>query len=256
LGHRVVATPGSLPRWSIEEGGDVRIPGEPEPAALRTVADVITRMEELSGTMPVGDGVRAFNQMYLVTTQQVEAAIGGAQFEDPEFMTRLDVNFANLYFVALAQQDAGSDACPRSWDALFDARARSGVSQLQFAVAGMNAHINYDLPRALVMTARELGGDLDDTRRADYVTINGVLARTQPMVREQLLSGPLAALDDGLGDADDRVAMWGIEQARDFAWTTGQTLWAVRGSFLERAMTDRLDRMVQLTSRLLLGAER
>ena len=48
----------------------------------------------------------------------------------------------------------------------------------------------------------------------------------------------------------------GIEQARDFAWTAGQTLWAVRGSALEQAFTDRLDRMVQLTSRLLLGAGR
>ena len=232
----------------------MRIPVGPEPAPLQTVADVIARMEGLSAAMPVGDGVRAFNEMYLVTTRHVDAAIAGAQFADSEFMTRLDVNFANLYLIALAQHDAGSEASARSWRALFDDRARPGISQLQFAIAGMNAHINYDLPRALVLTTRELGGELDDARRADYLAVNQVLARTQPIVQRELLTGPFAALDQGLGDRDNRVAMWGIEQAREFAWATAQTLWAVRATPIEALFTDRLDRMVELTSRLLLRA--
>ncbi len=232
----------------------MRIPVGPEPVPLQTVADVIARMEQLSAAMPLSDGVRAFNEMYLVTTQRVDAAIAGAQFADPEFMTRLDVNFANLYLIALSLQDAGSDACPRSWRALFDARHSPGISQLQFAIAGMNAHINYDLPRALVLTAREFGGEFDDARRADYLAVNRVLAQTQPIVQRQLLTGSFAALDQGLGDRDDRVAMWGIEQAREFAWATAQTLWAVRSTPIEAAFTDRLDRMVELTSRLLLRA--
>jgi hypothetical protein len=219
---------------------------------MQTVADVIARMEGLSRALPVGDGVRAFNEMYLVTTRHVDAAIDAAQFADAEFMTRLDVNFANLYLIALAQHDAGSDTCPSSWRALFDARQRPGTSQLQFAIAGMNAHINYDLSRALVLTTREFGGQWDETRRADYRAVNRVLAQTQPMVQDELLTGPLAALDEGLGDRDDRIAMWGIEQAREFAWTTAQTLWALRGTPIEQAFTDRLDRMVELTSRLLL----
>ncbi len=230
----------------------MRIPVGPEPAPLQTVADVIARMEGLSAGMPVGDGVRAFNEMYLVTTRQVDAAIAGARFADAEFMTRLDVNFANLYLIALAQHDAGSDTSSRSWRALFDARARPGISQVQFAIAGMNAHINYDLPRALVLTAREFGGELDEARRTDYLAVNRVLAQTQPMVKRELLTGPFALLDEGLGERDDRVAMWGIEQAREFAWATAQTLWAVRGTRVESAFTDRLDRMVELTSRLLL----
>lgn len=232
----------------------MRIPVGPEPAPLQTVADVIARMEGLSAAMPVGDGVRAFNEMYLVTTRHVDAAIAGAQFADSEFMTRLDVHFANLYLIALAQHDAGSEASARSWRALFDDRARPGISQLQFAIAGMNAHINFDLPRALVLTTRELGGELDDARRADYLAVNQVLARTQPIVQRELLTGPFAILDQGLGDRDDRVAMWGIEQAREFAWATAQTLWAVRATPIEAPFTDRLDRMVELTSRLLLRA--
>ena len=68
---------------------------------IQTIADVIERMRQISSTMPPGDGVRAFNEMYLVTTRQVDAAIGGAQFADPGFMARLDVAFANLYLQAL-----------------------------------------------------------------------------------------------------------------------------------------------------------
>ena len=232
----------------------MRIPVGPEPAPVQSVADVIDRMQELSATMSPGDGVRAFNEMYRVTTEHVAAAIDASQFADPEFMTRLDVHFANLYLVALSQHDAGSTTAPRSWQGLFDARDQPGISQLQFAVAGMNAHINYDLPRALVLTLHELGGALDPTRLADYTAVNLVLAQTQPIVRSELLTGPFAPLDQGLGDRDNRVAMWGIEQAREFAWATAQTLWAVRATPIEAPFTDRLDRMVELTSRLLLRA--
>jgi Family of unknown function (DUF5995) len=232
----------------------VRIPLGPEPAPVTSVADVIARMQQLSATLPQGDGVRAFNEMYRVTTEHVEAAIDSARFADPEFMTRLDVQFANLYLVALARLEAESSSAPRSWRALFEVRDRPGISQLQFAVAGMNAHINYDLPRALVLTVHEMGGTLDSTRLADYKSVNLVLAQTQPIVQRELLTGPFAALDAGLGDRDDEIAMWGIEQAREFAWTTAQTLWALRATVIEKPFTDKLDRFVELTSRLLLRA--
>ena len=60
----------------------MRIPVGPEPVPLETVADVIARMEQLSAAMPLSDGVRAFNEMYLVTTQRVDAAIAGGARRD------------------------------------------------------------------------------------------------------------------------------------------------------------------------------
>lgn len=230
----------------------MRMPTGPEPLALQTVADVIERLEQVSSTMPRGDGVRAFNEMYLVTTRQVDAAIGGAHFADAEFLARLDVVFANLYLHALDLHAADPTRSPRSWGALFEARARPGISPLQFAIAGMNAHINFDLARALVLTTLEFGGGLDAGREQDFRAVNGVLARTQPMVRDELLTGPFAALDDALGEHDDRVSMWGIEAAREFAWSTARTLWAIRGTPVEDSFTRGLDRMVEMTSRLIL----
>ncbi len=232
------------------------LPRGSQPARIQTVGEVIARMQELSSMMPAGDGVRAFNEMYLATTRQVEAAIGEAQFADPAFTARLDVVFANLYLDALDRHSSDPTRAPRSWEALFEARARPGVSQLRFAVAGMNAHINFDLARALVLTMHEFGGGLDAGRRADFQAVNRVLERTQPMVRRELLTGPYATLDDALGDHDDRVSLWGIEAAREFAWSTAQTLWTVRGTVIEASFTEGLDRMVELTSRLILQGAR
>ena len=57
---------------------------------------------------------------------------------------------------------------------LFTQRSKKGVAPLQFALAGMNAHINRDLPVALVATCRELGIELRDgsPEQADYVQVN------------------------------------------------------------------------------------
>jgi hypothetical protein len=225
---------------------------DPQPAQAQTVASVVARMEEISRALPVGDGVRAFNEMYLATTRNVAEAIRDQQFADPRFMAALDVVFANLYLRALDLATSDPSQAPRSWHPLFEARGLRSVSQLQFAIAGMNAHINYDLPRALVLTAQQLGGGLDDRRRGDFLAINEILERTQPTVQEQLLTGPLALVDTALGSHDDRVAAWGIRRAREFAWATAQTLWDVRGSLVVSSFEAGIDRMVGLASRLLL----
>ena len=62
---------------------------------------------------------------------------------------RLDVVFAGLFFAAVdaLERDPASAAaglacrCSRQ-------RSRGGIAPLQFALAGMNAHINRDLPVA------------------------------------------------------------------------------------------------------------
>ena len=179
-------------------------------------------------------------------------AIHRARFADPEFMTRLDVVFAGLFLDTWERYAAGPSGVPKCWRALFDGRNRADVAPLQFAVAGMNAHINHDLAQALVQTCLEVGGELDATRRADFLAINRILADTQPAVRAELMRGPFALVDQLLGDQDDRVAVWGIEQAREFAWSTAKTLWELRDTPLEGPFSAGLDRMVALSSRLLL----
>ncbi len=224
--------------------------GVPSP----TVADVVAQMTDLSASLPARDGVRAFNDMYLTTTLEVARALGEHRFRDREFMDRLDVNFADLYFDALDCHESDPGRAPRCWTALIAARERTGASLLQFALAGMNAHIGYDLPRALVTTTLEFGGDLDDAgRRADFLTINEILATTQPIVKQALLVGLLDDLDDAFGEVDDQLGAWAIEQAREVAWGSAHALWALRGTRAQRLYEHGMDRVVEMSSRGLLS---
>jgi hypothetical protein len=123
----------------------------------------------------------------------------------------------------------------------------------------MNAHINRDLPVALVATFEELELDLDDAKPelADYRRINTLLEKTEREVKVWFATGFVGIVDSALGDVDDRIAMWDVARARDAAWVQAQTLWALRplpalqGRFLET-----LDRVVGFAGRgLLVPAE-
>ncbi len=220
----------------------------------RTVAEVIATMEAIDQRLDRADGVGCFNRLYLETTRQVGSALDASRFEDPAFMERLDVVFAGLYFDALRRELAARGSGPRAWDALFEARARRPMHPLRFALAGMNAHINYDLARAVVLTARELGGAVasDSARHRDFLAINRVLADTEAGVKRRFVEGSLAAIDAALGDVDDRTAIWSIARARDAAWTQSLVLWTLRGTALEGAYAATLDRSVGLVGRALL----
>ena len=77
---------------------------------VRSVEEAVAVMTAIDERLPDSDGVKWFNHLYLRVTVSVRAAIGGAQFNDPVFLTMLDVVFANLYFSALAQ--ASAEAAP------------------------------------------------------------------------------------------------------------------------------------------------
>ena len=43
------------------------------------------------------------------------------------------------------------------WRALLEARFHPGIDRIQYALAGMNAHIDFDLARAVFDTNRQFG---------------------------------------------------------------------------------------------------
>ncbi|HEY6961023.1 MAG TPA: DUF5995 family protein [Gaiellaceae bacterium] len=226
--------------------------------APATVADVIARMESLLHPLARSDGVGCFVRVYLAVTQGVQEELGAATFADPAFMAALDVRFADLFLAAAASATRDATAVPRAWAPLFDARARRGIAPLQFALAGMNAHINRDLPIALVETCRERGVPLEEgsPQHADYVRVNALLASVEARIKNEYVTGFLHDVDRLLHRVDrldDVVAMWDIARARDAAWTNAEALWALRD---EPALSVRylatLDRTVGLAGRGLL----
>ena len=144
------------------------------------IDDVIDRMTALAEELHRdGDGRLAFHNAYLRTTQAVAAALRDGAFADPGWVDRWDVAFARLYLDAL-DADRRGDRVPAPWEVAFAAAAaRPDLPAVRHVLLGMNAHINYDLPQALlaVISDAEFGDpDVRARREADHRRIDEVLA--------------------------------------------------------------------------------
>jgi hypothetical protein len=210
-------------------------------------------MEAIAVALPSADGLACFNRMYLGVTRQVSTGLGQGFFADPAFMTQLDVTFAGLYFSAA---DAAGDpaAVPLAWRPLMQQRANAGIEPVQFALAGMNAHINHDLPLAVVTTCATLGTSPETGAHfADYQKVDQLLDAAEQSVRQSFESAPELAVDRHLAAVNSLIANWTINSARDLAWTNSLLLWAVREDPVARGLlADSLAASAALSSRLLL----
>lgn len=227
---------------------------EPD-TSVDAIKAVAARMEAIAAPLGPDDGVRRFNELYLAVTVEVaRVEAQTATFEDPAFTARLDVIFADLYFAAVDADAAGREV-PKAWAPLFEKRAVRGIAPLQFAIAGMNAHINHDLALALVATTKEFGVTLDrDTREyRDYLLVNGILERVQDEIKDRFTTGAIKQIDKAGGRVDDMFASWSVARARDNAWVQAQTLHALEGSgLLHKQFLAALGRNVGFAGRTLL----
>lgn len=219
---------------------------------MRSVRDVVARMRRIDDELVPGDGAAVFNRMYLTVTEEVAARLEDGQvFRDPTFMEQLDLTFASFWFEAY---DSPVDAAPKAWAPLFERRHDRSLLPVQFALAGMNAHIAHDLPLAVVRTCRRLAVTPDDAGvHEDYEAVNALLADCESEVRRSFLTEAGRAADDHLGPVVHLIDSWNIDKARDVAWVNVETLWALRGT---GSLADRyraaLARTVGMGSRALL----
>ena len=187
---------------------------------VSSIADVITIMQNIDSLLPNQDGLKWFNRLYLMVTQQVQNSPPVGGFKNPVWLTRLDVVFAGLYFAAIADFITGSSNLPSSWEALFEARFRPGIDRIQFALAGMNAHINHDLALALLQTDKELGltPGLSSPEHDDFEQVNGLLEQVLEPSLKILATGTLGMLAQDTGKIGRFLAIWNVGAARDLAW--------------------------------------
>jgi hypothetical protein len=211
-------------------------------------------MEAIDAELPRADGVAYFNRLYLAVTRAVLAATTGTTFVAPGFIDRLDFVFAGLYFDAEATLDTGATP-PDAWRPLIECRA-DRREPIQFALAGMNAHINHDLAIAVVQTCSELGLAPDDGSPAhrDYETVNDVLRVVEGQVADWFNTGLIADIEAVTPKSvDEALAMWSIVAARELAWEHAQMLWRLRGTpLVERAYLDVLAHTTELAGRAML----
>ena len=222
-------------------------------APAKSIDDVVAIMEAIDAALPDSDGIKWFNYLYLEVTRSVRAGATANRFEDAAWIARLDVVFANLYFTAVRRSAEGGHASA-AWRPLFDRQLRPGVARIQFALAGMNAHINHDLAIALTDTNREFGKRPSRTSAhyRDYTAVNALLERVEAEVTPVLLTGVLRRLDGTLGELDEVIAMWKVRKAREAAWVNCEALSQLRTATVRAAFMDCVAATVGMINRGLL----
>ncbi|HET7071669.1 MAG TPA: DUF5995 family protein [Nocardioides sp.] len=142
--------------------------------AVESVA--CTMQERLHGLSPEQAHLGAFLGTYRRTTLAVGKAVDAGGFEDPGWVERWDVAFAGLYVEALDAHLSGGQPS-RPWRLAFDADPR--LPALRHVLLGINAHVNYDLPQALLAVISDddfTDASLMASRRRDHERIDGVLS--------------------------------------------------------------------------------
>jgi hypothetical protein len=191
------------------------------------IGDVVAKLSAIERRLPAGDGVRVFTRVYREVTERVRLRTQDGTFADPAFLVRLDVVFANVFLRAEEAMRGGG--VPKAWAPLAEHRRRPGVLPVQFALAGMNAHINHDLAVAVVATCKEARADpRRGTVKRDYDRVNGVIGEVVRPIRQSFLDRVVVELGAPLSPVADLVTTFSLEQAREAAWVNALTLWELR----------------------------
>jgi Family of unknown function (DUF5995) len=220
---------------------------------VTTIEDVVSTMHAIDAVLPDDDGVKWFNFLYLKVTEAVQA--DAAVWQDWPFLQRFDVVFAGLYFDAVVNWERDRARTPHAWRSLLRERGNLRLARIQFALAGMNAHINHDLAVALNHVAESDGafGPRSGARYLDFLRVNEILERLEAALRDRLATGLAGDIDQALGDLDSVLVMWNVRKAREAAWTHGEVLWHLRTAPpLQRDYLTKLDQLTSFAGRGLL----
>lgn len=172
----------------------VRIARKGDMAACLTgsmpdLGSLIVQMEAIGARLVAADDERQhFHNTYLRTTRAVKDEINRGGFLDPEWTERWDLVFAQLYLDAFAAGEGGH-VPPGPWQVAFTAAIDPAVPPLRHVLLGINAHVNYDLPQALlaVITADEFDDEnILAKRAADHAHVDSILVRRVPEEDKEL----------------------------------------------------------------------
>jgi hypothetical protein len=172
---------------------------------------------------------------YLRTTEEVGRAIMAGAFQDARWVERWDVAFAELYLQAFDADAAGDTGqVSRPWQLAFAAAPE--LPALRHLLLGINAHVNYDLPQALLAVIPDQDWDnpaLMATRRADHERIDGLLA-SRVKAEDAALGDPLRLIDRALQPLNRLSSKRFLREAREKVWLNTTELQQARVAGPER----------------------
>jgi hypothetical protein len=175
---------------------------------------------------------------FVATYARITAAVGDAVrqglFEDPAWVDHWDAHFARLYLDALAAFEDDPRTAPRPWRAAFT--ADETLPPLRLVLLGMNAHINYDLPQALLAVISD--GDFADPEllarrgrdheRIDVVLASRVAAEDKELSADRGRSVGRSLLDRALTPLNRAASRNLLAESRRRVWHNARVLQAAR----------------------------
>ncbi len=221
-------------------------------APSAAIEAVVSELDTVRAPLPASDGIAVFVDIYRQVTALVAQRVADGTFQDPAFTEALDVAFAGI-FLDVPHAIAAGTPVATSWSPLVEARA-GRLFPLQFALAGMNAHINHDLAVAVVETCKQRNRDPQSgTIHDDFNRINGVLSELVGPVRQEFLDKAVVQYGAPLAPLANILTNFSMDRARDAAWASALTMWAVRDlPLVPEATEEALANTVNLVSRQLL----
>jgi hypothetical protein len=220
----------------------------------RSMAEVIARMEEILNAMvATDDAMRHFHATYLRTTAAIRDEIEQDGFRDPRWVEAWDVRFADLYLEPLERRRSGL-RIDSPWRIAFAAAEGPSLPPLRHVLLGMNTHINFDLPQALIATISD--EEFDDPallarRSTDHARVDEVLVRRVASEDRELIAatrpGERSLLDRLLTPLNHAATRRFIKEAREKVWQNALILSQARREGGQR-LGERLHQLGELTT--------
>lgn len=145
--------------------------------------ELLARMQEIDDRLIADNDERQhFHGAYLRSTRSVLEEAAAGRFADGAWAERWGIAFAELYMSAFDAWEQGGET-PGPWRVAFEAARDPDITPFHHALLGINAHINYDLPQALlaVISDDEFDDEVTLARRAaDHNHVDSILVRRVP----------------------------------------------------------------------------
>lgn len=166
-----------------------------------------------SVALAADDASGHFPAMYARVTDRIRQAAAAGEFGDGDGMVRFARAFAGWYL----RPRSGVEPIPGSWRAAWDVAVDRRLLIVQHLLLGINAHVNHDLGQVVVELADERGDRSLAGMRADFDTVNAVLAATMPDVMRDL-GRSSRWVNTAAAWGADRWFHFSLEAAREQAW--------------------------------------
>lgn len=206
--------------------------------SVREVAESL-RSEALASSTPRG----FFPAIYYQETMAILDAVDAGRFTDVPRLERLVERFAGLFLSPWR----GEVAAPRCWEAAWDVATDDTLLIAQHLLVGINAHLNHDLPQALVSTAADHGGLA--RLQPDYEQVAVTLQHSSRRVLRNL-DTVSRWTSEAVFLGGGRLFHFSLARARRQAWQAAEHMDGMGPSERE-AYVDQLDGLVSVLAYLI-----